>query len=398
MNIHIQIPSTRSTTRGLTSPRRNLISTRPLSPSTRVKKIRKLPSFDTRSLLGNPNLEYVQPAYILEQKLQLSPQVEELRKEVAILRENYQLILSTLKDTQSDTNADSSQNDITDVMYDEMAQHELSKKLSHYQAECDELDRRISTYNSTLTEKTENDLNNYVTNQKSWKTLLENEVESAQKLVDEKNELLAMKITENYAETIDANQIKISHLTQLLNDLRKEEQLMLQMHQDVYKSEVFPPESIQEIQSYQRKLQMLQHTHARKLVDMTKLQKELQQEKVALFAVKQAREENEKRRRERIASQLIYKKRAEMLSESSRAVSEMKKNEEDQNLTTTKKKKNKHKHKHWHHHRKDEANENENKSQSGIVVDDGVEIVQKPKTFKTEVEKVNSLCIREGTE
>lgn len=399
MNVHIQIPSTRPTTRGLSSPRR-IISTHPLSPRARVKQIRRLPSFDTRSLLANPNLEYAQPAYILEQKLQISQQVEQLRKEVSLLREKYQLILSTLKDSKNDDNANSFQNDEIEDIYDEMAQHELSKKLSNYQAEYDELERRISAYNSSLTENTQMDLSNYVTTQRGIKTQLEDEINEALRQIEEKNELLIAKVSENYTEKIDANQMKITQLTELFLDLQKEEQLMLQLHQDMCKPVPVSNELKQEYMNCQRKLQMLQHSHARKLVDMKKLQKEQQQEKIALYSVKQIREENEKKRRERIASQLIYKKRAaEMLEESSRAVSEIKENENNEKLTTTKRRK--HKHKHWHHHRQDDEStttENGNKSQNDIVVDEGVDLVPKPNTFKTEVEKVNSLCIREGAE
>lgn len=407
MNVHIQIPSTRPTTRGLSSPRR-IISTHPLSPRARVKKIRRLPSLDTRSLLANPNLEYAQPAYILEQKLQISQQVEQLRKEVSLLRENYQIILSTLNDSRNDDNTNSSQNGEIENIYDEMAQHELSKKLSNYQAEYDELERRISAYNSSLTENTQFELNNYVTAQRGMQTQLESEIEAALRLIEEKNELLITKVSENYTEKVDANQIKITQLTELLLDLQKEEQLMLQLHQDMCKPVPVSEELKQEYMSCQRKLQMLQHSHARKLVDVKKLQKEQQQEKIALFAVKQTREENERKRRERIASQLIYKKRAEMLEESSRAVSEIKKNEKNEKnkknennekLTTTKRRK--HKHKHWHHHRQDDESsttENGNNSQNDIVVDEGIDLVPKPNTFKTEVEKVNSLCIREGAE
>lgn len=391
MNVRIQIPSTRPSARGLSSPRRNFISTRTLSPSSRVKKIRKLPSFDTRSLIANPNLEYIQPAYILEQKLHLIPEVEALRKEVSLLRENYQLLLATLKDSKKGVNT---VDETGDLIYDEMAQHELTRKLTNYQAEADELESCISSYNNTLTEETEMDLNNYVTNQKQIMNQLTEGIEMDVKLTEERNELLLTKTTADYAEIVDANEVKISQLNELLYDLRKEEKLMLQMHQDMCKSEPSKTETNQEINYYLRQLQMLQHTRARKIVDINKLQREHQQEKIALESIKLVKEEAEKKRRERMASQLIYKRKAQQLEENSRAASQMKQNEEDQKLTSTKRRK--HKHKHWHHRRQDD----DNKTEDNIVIDGNDDVTKKDplNTFKTEVKKIDTLCIGDGSE
>lgn len=397
MNVTIQIPSTRPTTRGLSSPRKNLINTRPISPRKRVQQIRKLPSLDTRSLLANPNLEYSQPAYILEQKLHLSPEVEALRKEVTHLRENYQILLNTLQEHKNENDVE---NDGIDDIYDEIAQHELSKKLSHKQAEVDELEKRISAYNSSLTEETESDLNNYVTAQRQSQSQLESEIEMQLELTEQRKDLLADKKSTSYYEMIEKNDMKISQLTQLLRDLREEEILMLKMHQDIVQTEPSNIEANQEINFYKRKLQMAQHVHARKLVDMKKKQRELQQEKAAVIAIKQSKEETEKKRQQRIAFHDIYKKKAQILEENSRAASQVRQAEEKPQTVLTKTRR-KHKHRHWHHHRpNDEASqaEDEGKSQNDIVVEENLDIVQKPITFKTEVEKVNSLHIGKKTE
>ena len=133
-----------------------------------------------------------------------------------------------------------------------------------------------------------------------------------------------------------------------------------------------------------------------------KLQKDQNQEKAAVIAIQQNKMETEKKRQQRITFHENYKKRVELFEEKARAKSELLKKEEEEKSTELTKTRRKHKHKHWHHRCPTEDTnpaENDIKSQDNIVFDNGNSDAKPPLiTFKTEVEKVDTLHIGEDME
>ena len=202
--------------RGLPSSRRNLIDTRPISPRARVQQLRKLPSLDTRSFLANPNNEFAQPAYILEQKLKLCPEVESLRNEVDQLREHYKIILGSFNEIiYSGNDEDNEDNQNEEDAYYESLTYDLSTQLAAYQEEISQIEASLSTYNAALTEDKEFELKNYVTKQKEMQSSYNQEIEIAEQLIAERTEMLNERTSSPYYEKIEKNNELIADLTEL---------------------------------------------------------------------------------------------------------------------------------------------------------------------------------------
>ena len=382
---------------------RKPIDTRMLSSRQRVRQIRRLPSLDTRSLLADPNLEYSQPAYIQQEKLRLMQEVDSLRNEVYPMREHCRLIQSSFDDGEE--------------AFSEVRQNEISNRLTDVQAELDELEQSLSYYKNVLTDDTENELNNTIGAQRQMMSQINEQQRAMTEDIGNKRERLADVTSGENVDKIDKNNDKIQSLQEMLKEMKDEEKEMMEKHEKMCNLEPSNIESSKEINALMRKLQLLEHSHARKLVDMRKLQKDLQTQKDTLAYIKQNKEENERKRQELYAWNKRIKERERLNEENSRMMSELsrKMSESDASSVctngTSSTYRRKHKRKHWHHHRENTESEippensefKEHESDPIIEFDDTpIGVVERinnnkqpkpPITFKTEIEKTDSLHI-----
>ncbi|OHT03356.1 hypothetical protein TRFO_29277 [Tritrichomonas foetus] len=323
------------------------------------------------------------------------------------MRQHCQLITSSYNEVDED-----------DPLF-EVNQYELSTRLTNVQAELDEIEQSLSYYNATITEETENDLMSTVTSQRQMKSELDEIIADILNQINNKETELANIKSSNYMTKVEQNNVKITNLSELLKEMKDEEKEMLSKHEEMCHLEPSNIEATKEINVYMRKLQMLQHSHARKIVDFRKLQKDLEREKGCVITLKQEKELTERKRRERIAFHQSFKARAQALEENAKKmqeqmyfdqISSQSQTESEMNSRSTtateSRRRHRHKRKHWHHHSDKTENVPQNiekveKEEEEPLIEfddtpiDVVERIRKEPviTFKTEVEKTESLHI-----
>lgn len=232
------------------------------SAAARIRHIRKHASFDDRCIFQSPINAFNQPADVLEQVMYLVHDVEQLRKEVNILRKQYE--------TFSQANLSENIGD----PYDELFRMEISQKIHDLQNVSRQLDQTKSQMLASFTDESKNELNAYLSEQLETKSRYDLGISKLNETIANNTEKSNEINKSSIKEDIEKNESKIQDLQNLLDELVNDEKELLEKH---HKLTVLPEEEMRSFSliqaNLQKKLKSLQYASSQKKVEITKLQR-----------------------------------------------------------------------------------------------------------------------------
>lgn len=282
---------------------------RKLSSARRVRDMRSLPEYDSRSLLADPLKAYSQPDVLYEEKVKLTQEIDALLAEVVPLREQTELISNQFD--EPDRNP-----------LEEVKEIELRQKIESYQNEIEMINKSLSRFEEVFTTKNEEELKGQIQESRHEKSVLEQEIEELQKQRDEssdKNE--DMKYSPSVDIVADNNQ-RIADLQKLLDDLKKEEADLLAEHEKLLISEPSDSSKSSQLGPYIRQLQQLQHIRTKRSVELKKAERSYKSQVQFMEAVKADKQKKDRERKRREAWNESFKSRMAANEESQRRIEE----------------------------------------------------------------------------
>lgn len=289
---------------------------RKLSSARRVRDMRSLPEYDSRSLLADPLKAYSQPDALYEEKIKLTMDIDSLLAEIVPLREQAQLISEQFDEPDRDP-------------LEEASEIEKRQKIESYQNEIESINRNLARFNEAFTVKNEEDLKGQIQVFRHEKSVLESEIdEMTKKLYDSSDKTEDMQNSPN-VDIVQENNKKIVGLQKLLDELKKEEEDLLAQHEQLLNSQPTDISRSEQIGPYTRKLQQLQHIRIKRSVEFKKVQRNYEIQVKSMEALKAEKQKKNRERKSREAWNESFKSREAVNEENQRKIEENRKRESE---------------------------------------------------------------------
>lgn len=300
--------SSKLATQVSSAPRTPRVHTqRKLSSVRRVRDMRNLPEYDSRSLLADPLKAYSQPDVLYEEKVKLTQDIDSLLAEVVPLREQAELISNQFEESDRDP-------------LEEFHEHECKRKIEAYQNEIEIINNKINKFTEVFTVKNEEDLKELIQGYRHEKSVLESEVEELQNRLNDSNNKTDDMQNSAFIDVYQDNLERISNLQKLLDDLKQEEADLLAKHEQLLNSEPSDSSIISRLAPYKKTLQQLEHQKTKRSVELKKIQRNYEVQAKIMAAAKADKLQKERERKNREAWNESFKSRVAANEESQRKI------------------------------------------------------------------------------
>lgn len=269
--------------------RRKLIRGRKIS--SRMK--RKDPRTNPRDLLANENAQFHEPEYIKDIGYHLQQDIISLREDVRTLHRKVALYTSAAEsDGKTPVERICSYDPSTDVAWG------LSAKLRELEAQKQALKQDLHRLSMFFEEGTEERLNADIVNDKA---AIHDEEQAMLRVRDTLSEKMAelRAVMQGSRRGRFGNQAtRIEELTELLNEMKKEEEELMAVHEQLFKDKPRDDEGLAELARLRRKHDLLIRTKQRRELDIVKLKKNMALQKQGVKDSVKVRKLQEKRVKE----------------------------------------------------------------------------------------------------
>ena len=251
----------------------------------RLEVLRRLPPGDSRALISDPNADYNAPETIMDIGCRLLVDVEQIRREVAPLRERVRILEEAHapdEDPEEEVRRRTAEENIGD----------LNRKIK-------DQERQIEQLYVMFDESQEKELSDYIVWQRETLQSELAELPKQQEELEKANDALIELMDSEAVEEEGKASMKIEELRAMLSEMRSEEAEMMEEHEALLKSEPSAIEDAKIIASWDKKLRNVQHVKAQRKLEMSKLIK-LQKSQIenmeASIADKKRREDQDRAR------------------------------------------------------------------------------------------------------